>query len=144
MKKLLMSLIILGGMGFVASAMAFGIPGNVSGSKTEHVVRQAAGTAVSAAVKDETNKWLAGQGCRCDVKTGGISGCDASSIGSYVNKRNDALKAFFGRNLRFHAKAANRVCAWKIRDVVAPRYSYWSYYWDQDASLGNNIRIWVD
>jgi len=146
MKKLVV-ITLIGVIGFVFSAQeafSIGIP-SVSGSKTEKVVKDVAGDVAKTVVIDDLNKYLGSQSCKCDVKTGAISGCDVDAIGKKIDSNRKPLKTALNRSIKFHVRSADVNCSHKFTNAYKTRYSYWyGWYTPIDRSLGSNVKLWVN
>lgn len=140
MIKKVIGILSLGILGlFVAHQQGHGF--GISLPTPETVIKDVGKTAVVS----KLNKYLAGQNCQCNVKTGKVSGCDLKAIGAKVNGEKEALKIALNRYVYFYSKAKTSDCAYDARNQLQSYgYTYWTYYAPYDSSMGTKLQLWVE
>lgn len=134
MKTFVWVLSIVLGMGvMVAEAQALPGIGNVTGTKTEAVVKDVG----KMVVVNELNKSLAAEAkkCGCDEKTDTVaSSCDYSAIAKKVNDVRTGLKAALNRDANLKVTAPTQGCASRISSQVT---GWW--YWN--TRIGSSVQL---
>ena len=110
--------------------------GNVTGTKTESVVKDVA----KMAIVEDTNKKIAAKAanCSCNVDAGTVSGCDYSGIASIVNNARTGLQTALNRDANLYVTAASQGCASEVSSNIT---GWWYWNTNRDSSLGPKIKM---
>lgn len=121
-KLLIISGLIVFGLAVTIKSNALPGLGNVTGTKTESVVKDVAKTAIVS----ETNKKIAAKAanCSCNVNAGTVSGCDYSGIRDIVNNARTGLQTALNRDAQFYVTSESQGCATEVQSNIT---GWW--YW---------------
>lgn len=121
----------------VGAAHAIGL-GNITGNSHANKVINNVGSSVAL---DQMNKKLAQKSakCKCDTKTGQISGCNLGAIRSTLDANKTGVKMAFNRSFKVRAKT-NRACYDTLRQEIPASSSYWGWYYSKYN--GTDVKIW--
>src|SRR3989338_3484363 len=140
MKNLLIVLmIVVLGVAVASGVRAFPGVGNVTGTRTESVVKDVG----KMVVVSETNKKLSGKAtaCKCNVSTGTVSGCDYAGIKNMVDNAKTGIETGLNGHADFNVKAASQSCASQVQSNIT---GWWYWQTRVDPSLGSSLKMWLD
>ncbi len=131
---------VLLGAGFItANIYAFPSIGNVTGTRTESVIKDVG----KAVVVSETNKKLANlsASCQCNLKTGAVTNCDYSRIKQTVDNVKTGLQAALNRTANFNVRSGAQGCSSEVQSNIT---GWWYWRTQTASSQGTAIKMWLD
>ncbi|MBF0106219.1 MAG: hypothetical protein HQM16_12935 [Deltaproteobacteria bacterium] len=119
---------------FVTTAVfAFGLPkvntGSSIGDKIVNTASDEGKNLINKAVVDDLNKKLSEytSSCKCNMKTGKITGCNFAKMKKEIKVRQVAVKEFLGKNFKMKTEVAN-ACWANLESNIPNDADYWSWW----------------